>query len=58
MEKKSNRGLSQDRQKVAGGQKHEVNYEKGKLNVSEKKLKTAIKSEGNQREKIEKKLKK
>jgi hypothetical protein len=58
MEKKSNRGRSQDRQKVAGGQDHEVQYEKEKMGVSGKQVKNAVKSEGNSRKKVEEKLKK
>ena len=58
MEKKnqSSAGRVQDRAKVAGGQEHEVNYEKDKLKVSEESVKKAIKSEGNSRAKVEKKL--
>jgi hypothetical protein len=55
---KSSRGRSQDRSKVAGGQEHEVNYEKEKTGASQEQIKSAIKSEGNQRKKVEKKLKK
>jgi Protein of unknown function (DUF3606) len=54
----TSRGRNQDRSKVAGGQDHEVNYEKEKLNVSGKEIKDAVKSEGNSRKKVEKKLKK
>ena len=54
----SNRGRSQDRSKVAGGQDYEVNYEKDKMNVSADKVKKAIKSAGNSRKEVEKKLKK
>lgn len=56
-QKKTTRGISQDRKKVAGGQDHEVQYEKDKLNVPGEKVKRAVKSEGNSREKVEKKLK-
>jgi hypothetical protein len=56
MPNKSNRGRSQDRGKVAGGQEHEVNYEKNKMNVSGKEVKNAVKKVGNQREKVEKNL--
>lgn len=58
MEKKnqSSTGRAQDRAKVAGGQEHEVNYEKNKMKVSAEAVKKAIKSEGNSREKVEKKL--
>ena len=58
MKKESQRGRSQDRKKVAGGQEHEVNYEKEKMGVSGKEVKDAVKSEGNSRNKVEKKLKK
>lgn len=58
MEKKnhSSTGRAQDRAKVAGGQEHEVNYEKNKMKVSAEDVKKAIKSVGNSREKVEKKL--
>ncbi len=58
MNKQSTRGRNQDRSEVAAGQEHEVQYEKDKLDVSANKLKDAIKSEGNSRKKIEKKIKK
>jgi hypothetical protein len=58
MPNKTNRGRSQDRDKVAGGQEHEINYEKNKMNVSSKEVKNAIKKAGNQRENVEKNLKK
>lgn len=54
----SSRGRAQDRAKVAGGQKHEVNYESEKMNVSSEEIRKAVKSEGNSREKVEKKLRK
>jgi hypothetical protein len=57
MNKKTTRGRSQDRSKVAGGQDYEVNYEKNKLNVSADSVKKEIKREGNSRKKIEKALK-
>ena len=58
MEKKqSTKGRSQDRTKVAGGQDHEVQYEKDKMNTSGSKVKAAVKSEGNSRKKVEEKLK-
>ena len=56
--KTTTRGRSQDRSKVAGGQEHEVNYEKEKMNVSGKEVKQAVKSAGNSRKKVEEKLKK
>ncbi len=58
MNKQSSKGLSQDRSKIAAGQDYEVQYEKDKLNVSASKVKDAVKSEGNSRKKVEKKLKK
>ena len=54
----STRGRSQDRKKVAGGQEHEVNYEAKKTNRSSKEVKDAIKSTGNSRSKVERKLRK
>ncbi len=54
----SSKGRSQDRSKVAGGQKHEVSYEKEKMDVSGKQVKDAVKSAGNSRKKVEEKLKK
>ena len=54
---KSSKGKSQDRSKVAGGQDYEVNYEKGKMNVSGSQVRDAVKSEGNTRKKVEGKLK-
>lgn len=58
MNKQSTRGRNQDRGKVATRQNYEVQYEKDKLDVSAEKVKDAVKSEGNSRKKIEKKLKK
>ena len=55
---KSSRGRSQDRSKVAGGQDYEVQYEKEKTGASKEQIKKAIKTEGNQRKKVEEKLKK
>jgi hypothetical protein len=55
---KSSSGRAQDRAKVAGGQKHEVNYESEKMNVSNEEVRKAVKSEGNSREKVEKKIRK
>ena len=58
MKKDTQRGRSQDRSKVAGGQDYEVQYEKDKMGVAGKEVKQAIKSAGNSRKKVEKKLKK
>ena len=55
---KTSRGRSQDRNKVAGGQDYELQYEKEKTGASKEQIKKAIKSAGNQRKKVEKKLKK
>ena len=55
---KSSRGRSQDRSKVAGGQDYELNYEKNKTGASVTQIKKAIKTEGNSRKKVEKKLNK
>jgi hypothetical protein len=46
----------QDRAKVAGGQDHEVKYEAGKTGASKDEVKQAVKSEGNDRGKVEQKL--
>ncbi|WP_082561211.1 DUF3606 domain-containing protein [Devosia sp. Root685] len=46
----------QDRSKVAGGQDHEVEYEAKKTGASKSKVKSAVKSEGNSRVAVEKKL--
>ncbi len=58
MDNQSTRGRNQDTARVACGQDYEVQYEKDKLNVSADELKDAVKSVGNSRKKIEKKLKK
>jgi hypothetical protein len=50
------RGRNQDRAKVAGGQDHEVKYEAGKTGASKTAVKTAVKSVGNSRKKVEDKL--
>lgn len=55
---KTTRGRSQDRKRVAGGQDYEVNYEAEKTNSSSEQVKKAVKSVGNSRTKVEKKLKK
>lgn len=56
MNKKTPRGRSQDRAKVAAGQDYEVQYEKDKMDVSAKEVKEAVKEGGNSRKKVEKKL--
>jgi len=52
------RGRSQDRGKVAGGQDHEVKYEASKTGASKSGVKSAVKSVGNSRTKVEEKLSK
>ena len=54
--KKTSRGISQDRSKVAGGQDYEVQYESKKSGSSADQVKKAIRSEGNSRKKVEKKV--
>ena len=46
----------QDRAKVAGQQEHEVRYEADKTGKSKDDVKSAVKSAGNGREAVEKKL--
>ena len=50
------RGRAQDRAKVAGGQDHEVRYESKKTGASKDEVKSAVKSAGNSRTKVEAKL--
>lgn len=52
----TSRGRSQDRAKVAGGQEHEVRYESEKTGKSKDQVKAAVKSAGNSRDAVEKKL--
>ena len=47
--KKTSRGTSQDRTKVAGGQDYEVQYESKKSGSSTDQVKKAIKTTGNSR---------
>jgi len=54
----STRGRAQDRSKVAGGQDHEVRYEAGKTGASKSEVKSAVKSAGNSRRKVEEELRK
>jgi hypothetical protein len=56
--KSSSRGRAQDRARVAGGQEHEVRYESKKTGASASDVKEAVKSAGNSRKKVEKKLSK
>jgi hypothetical protein len=50
--KKTSRGRSQDRKRVAGGQDYEVRYEAKKTGRS----KGAVKKVGNSRKKVERRL--
>ncbi len=52
------RGRAQDRERVAGGQEHEVRYEADKENVSKDEVKSAVKNAGNSRDKVEAELEK
>jgi hypothetical protein len=52
----TNRGRSQDRAKVAGGQDHEVKYEAGKTGATKGEVRSAVKSAGNSRKKVEETL--
>lgn len=54
----ASRGRAQDRAKVAGGQGHEVRYTSKKTGASAADVKRAVKSEGNSRKAVEKKLSK
>ena len=53
---KTSRGRVQDRANVAGGQDHEVRYEAKKKGVSKDAVKTAVKSVGSSRKKVEAQL--
>jgi len=52
----SKQGRSQDRAKVAGGQKHEVSYESKKTGSSATEVREAVKKVGNSRKAVEKEL--
>lgn len=52
------RGRAQDRSKVAGGQEHEVRYTSKKTGASAADVKRAVKTEGNSRKAVEKKVSK
>ena len=54
--KKTSRGVSQDRSKVAAGQDYEVQYESKKTGSSTAQVKKAVKGSGNSRSKVEKVL--
>jgi hypothetical protein len=50
------RGRNQDRARVAAGQDHEVRYEAGKTGSTKAEVKSAVKSAGSSRKKVENKL--
>ena len=52
----TSRGRAQDRAKVAGGQDHEVRYEADKTGKSKGQVRGAVKSAGNSRDAVEKRL--
>ena len=54
--KKSSRGRSQDRARVAGGQNYEVGYTAKKTKRSAAAVKKAVKKAGNSRKKVERGL--
>ncbi|MDB5883596.1 MAG: hypothetical protein JWP43_3474 [Ramlibacter sp.] len=54
--KQTSRGRTQDRARVAGGQEHEVRYESKKTGATAADVKGAVKSAGNSRKAVEKKL--
>ena len=58
MPAQTNRGRSQDRSKVAGGQKHETAYEAKKTGTSWTDVRQAVRWAGNSRGKVEAELKK
>jgi hypothetical protein len=54
--KKTSRGRSQDRKRVAGGQDYEVRYEAKKTRRSKAAVKKAVKKVGTSRTKVERRL--
>jgi hypothetical protein len=56
MAKKTSRGRTQDRARVAGGQNHEVKYEVKKTGKSASQVKKAAKKAGPSRKKVERAL--
>jgi Protein of unknown function (DUF3606) len=54
--KKTSRGRSQDRKRVAGGQDYEVRYEAKKTGRSKGAVKKAVKKVGTSRKKVERRL--
>lgn len=55
---KSSRGRAQDRARVAGGQKYEVQYEAKKMGKPAAQVKATVKVTGNSRKKVERALSK
>jgi hypothetical protein len=53
MSEQTTRGRSQDRAKVAGGQKHETSYEANKTGSSPAEVRSAVRQAGNSRAKVE-----
>ena len=56
MAKRTSRGRTQDRKRVAGGQQYEVRYEAKKTGKSKKAVKRAVKKAGNSRRMVEREL--
>jgi hypothetical protein len=56
MAKKTVRGRSQDRKRVAGQQDYEVRYESKKTGKSAKQVKRAVKKVGTSRKRVERAL--
>jgi hypothetical protein len=56
--KQTSRGRTQDRARVAGGQKHEVRYEAEKTGKSQAAVKETVKKVGNSRKKVDRSLSK
>jgi hypothetical protein len=54
--KKTSRGRSQDRKRLAGGQDYKVRYEAKKSGRSRSAVKKAVKKVGNSRKKVERRL--
>ena len=57
MPAQTNRSRSQDRAKVAAGQKHETAYEAKKTGSSQGEVRQAVRKAGNSRPKVEAELK-
>lgn len=57
-QEQTTRGRNQDRDRVAGGQDYEVDYEAKKTDSSREEVRDAVKSAGSSRDAVEKKLSK